>query len=76
MQLLKDCAEMSSKEWGLSIKLFLPRQDVRNDIRALYNFKNLASDLLTVRLTSYLLLNQLVLRAVEIHVRPSDNYEN
>lgn len=59
------------------MKLFLPRQGVRNVVRALYSLKNLASDqCLTVRLTSYLILNQLVLKVVELHVRPRDNCEN
>lgn len=71
MQVLKDCTEMSSKEWGLSMKLFLPHQGVRNVLRALYNFKNLASDqCLTVTLTGYLLLNELVFKVAEIQVRP------
>lgn len=40
------------------MKLFLPHQGMRNVVRALYNFKNLASDQrLTVTLTGYLLLN-------------------
>lgn len=71
MQVLKDCTEMSSKEWGLSMKLFLPHQGVRNVLRALSNFKNLASDqCLTVTLTGYLLLNELVFKVAEIQVRP------